>query len=279
MDERLAKAYVPESEEQIEEDDGRIGAKTVVFDIYETDQVNVVKVSKDKLTVTSQSAFASLKANCCIYKGKYMYEVQLKSKGVMQIGFCSSECKFSADSGVGDTRYSYGLDGSKQRLWHVYTKKYGNFWRSGDIFGICLDQDEGRIEYHRNGVNLGEAFKDIEKGLALYPAVSLAFNDGLTANFGGSPFRYPVNGYRPLQDPPKKLLAQADILLEYIVNIARHLSSSKNESVTSSTGLSSTSLYLLVASLLIERAVPILTNSYTVEEKVLKILKSLCVLK
>lgn len=209
-----------------------------------------------------------------------MYEVQLKSKGVMQIGFCSDQCKFTQDTGVGDTRFSYGLDGSKQRLWHVYTKKYGPFWRSGDIFGICLDLDNRKIEYYRNGVSLGVAFSDIDKGLALYPAVSLAFNDGLTANFGGSPFRYPVPGYKPLQDPPTKLLRQADILLEYLVNIARHLSSSKSESIPStSSQISNTSLYLLIASLLIERAIPFLTNSYVVEEKVLKIVKSLCVLK
>lgn len=148
---------------------------------------------------TNSNNHILLKANCCIYKGKYMYEVQLKSKGVMQIGFCSDQCKFTQDTGVGDTRYSYGLDGSKQRLWHVYTKKYGPFWRSGDIFGVCLDLDERKIEYYRNGVSLGEAFRDIDKGLALYPAVSLAFNDGLTANFGGSPFRYFIVIYQTYQ--------------------------------------------------------------------------------
>lgn len=111
----------------------------------------------------------------------------------MQIGWCSAKCKFTTDTGVGDTKYSYGLDGSKQRVWHVKTEKYGPYWRSGDIFGICLDMDEGRIEYYRNGVALGDAFKNIEKGpgLALYPAVSLAFNDSLTANFGSSSFRHP----------------------------------------------------------------------------------------
>lgn len=41
----------------------------------------------------------------------------------MQIGWCSAKCKFTQDTGVGDTRNSYGLDGSKQRLWHVQTRK------------------------------------------------------------------------------------------------------------------------------------------------------------
>lgn len=42
----------------------------------------------------------------------------------MQIGWCSPKCKFTQDTGVGDTQHSYGLDGSKQRIWHVNTKKY-----------------------------------------------------------------------------------------------------------------------------------------------------------
>ena len=250
----------------------------VLFDVNEEILVNI---SKDKLSLLSQSAFSTLKANACVYSGKYMYEIQLKSKGVMQIGFCTSQCRFTQDTGVGDTKYSYGLDGSKQRLWHVYTKKYGPFWRSGDIIGCCLNMVEGKIEYHRNGVALGEAFNNIERGpgLSLFPAVSLAFNDSLTANFGGSPFRYPVDGYKPLQNPPLKMLYQADVLLEYFVNVARFTSNFKETATTSPTDISSDSFYMLIASILIEKMIPLLINSYIVEEKVVPIIKSLCVLK
>lgn len=258
-------------------------AKMVVWDMESTDNLsNMVKISKERLTLVSQSAFSTLKANACIFAGRCMYEVQLKSKGVMQIGFCSSQCKFTQDTGVGDTKHSYGLDGSKKRLWHVYTKNYGPYWRSGDIFGVCLDMDKGTIQYYRNGVALGLAFEDIERGpgMTLFPAVSLAFNDSLTANFGGSPFRYPVAGYKPLQNPPFKLLHQADYLLEYLVNISRLISSNQKNSVPkSSSEISIDTFYMLVASNIVERIVPLLLNSYIVEEKVVKIVKNLCVLK
>lgn len=82
-----------------------------------------VSMSKDRLTVVSKSVFATLKANCCVFRGRWMYEVHLRTKGIMQIGFCSAQCAFSSDCGVGDTRNSYSWDGSKQRLWHVQTKK------------------------------------------------------------------------------------------------------------------------------------------------------------
>lgn len=142
--------------------------------------------------------------------------------------------------------------------------------------------DEGKIEYYRNGIGLGEAFNNLDKGpgLALHPAVSLAFNDGLTGNFGGSPFRYPVNGYKPLQDPPDYLLYKADILLEYLVNTARLICSSKvDRKSNDGTGVSNSTYYMLISSLLVEKIAPLLINSYVVEEKILKLIKSLCVLK
>ncbi|XP_053673835.1 E3 ubiquitin-protein ligase RNF123 [Anopheles nili] len=266
--------------------DGRLGPRRTVFDV--TDDGSIL-ISKDRLTLQSQNAFSTVKANCCVYGGRWMYEVQLRSKGVMQIGWCSAHCKFTQDTGVGDTRYSYGLDGSKQRIWHVYTQKYGPFWRSGDIFGVCVDMDVGRIEYYRNGAPLGEAFKDIERGpgLALYPAVSLAYNDSLTANFGGSPFKHPVDRYKPLQEAPNVALYQAECLLKYLVNlsgaISQHARISGANQKTSSTQNASVvtpeTMYMLLASCLIERIAPLLGNSYVVEDKVFSYIRGLCVLR
>lgn len=280
LDNRL-KNLADDDDEPIE---GLIyNSKQVVWDIEGTDlHTNLVKVSKDRLSLLSQSAFSTIRANACIYTGKFMYEVQLKSKGVMQIGFCSAQCTFTQDTGVGDTKNSYGLDGSKKRLWHVSTKTYGPYWRSGDIFGVCLDMDNGFIEYYRNGVALGRAFENVERGpgRALFPAVSLAFSDSLTANFGASPFRYPVNGYRPLQNPPIKMLNQTDHLLDYLVNLARLLSSKQNyPTPNSSCEISIDSFYLLVANSVIERIVPLLMNSYVVEARVIRIIRTLCVAK
>jgi Kip1 ubiquitination-promoting complex protein 1 len=97
-----------------------IGAKTVVWDVENAANLaNLVKISKDHLSILSQSAFSTLKANATVVSGKYMYEVQLKSKGVMQIGFCSSKCKFTEDTGVGDTKYSYGLGEALQNCFCI----------------------------------------------------------------------------------------------------------------------------------------------------------------
>ncbi|KFB45879.1 AGAP009295-PA-like protein [Anopheles sinensis] len=284
LDEKLRdhEFRTPQRNEPIE---GRLGPRRTVFDATEDGSI---LISKDKLTLQSQNAFSTVKANCCVYGGRWMYEVQLRSKGVMQIGWCSSHCKFTQDTGVGDTRYSYGLDGSKQRIWHVYTQKYGPFWRSGDIFGVCVDMDAGHIEYYRNGAPLGEAFRDIERGpgLALYPAVSLAFNDSLTANFGGSPFKHPVERYRPLQEAPYIALYQADCLLKYLVNLSGTISQhgrisggGQQRSSTKPHCVSAESMYMLLAGCLIERIAPLLANSYVVEDKVFSYIRGMCVLR
>lgn len=55
--------------------EGRLGPAKVTFVSDPNDTNNLVKISKDRLTIQSQSAFSTLKANCCVYKGKWMYEV------------------------------------------------------------------------------------------------------------------------------------------------------------------------------------------------------------
>lgn len=102
---------------------GCLGPAVKYLDVADGGPLHSVIISANKLEVQSQSAFSTVRANCCVFRGRWMYEVQLHTKGIMQIGWCSLRCKFTSDTGVGDTRYSYGLDGSKQRLWHVQSKK------------------------------------------------------------------------------------------------------------------------------------------------------------
>lgn len=165
----------------------------------------------------------------------------------------------------------------------VFSFRFGPFWRSGDIYGVCLDMDNGTIEYYRNGVELGKAFSNIERGpgVALFPAASLAVNETIVANFGGSPFRYPVAGYNALQEKPDALLAQCDFLLQNLVNLSRLMSSPRTVPIakTESRYPSDAAVYMIVANLLIEKIAPMILNSYVLEEKVLSYVQSMCVLR
>ena len=44
--------------------------------------------------------------------------------------------------------------------------------------------------------------------MAYFPALSLPHGERCALNFGGMPFRYPVSGYRSIQESPKKSLLQ-----------------------------------------------------------------------
>ena len=65
---------------------------------------------------------------------------------------------------------------------------------------------------------MGEAFNQIRlgQGIAYFPAVSLSLGENLRANFGATPLRYPMEGYRPLQDPPTGDLVKSQQLFSYL---------------------------------------------------------------
>lgn len=78
---------------------GRIGPRLARFDV--STHHGLFIVSPDRLSVNSQSNFSTMRANVGLFSGKWMYELQLGSKGVMQVGWGTAQCKFSQESGVG----------------------------------------------------------------------------------------------------------------------------------------------------------------------------------
>lgn len=71
---------------------------------------------------------------------------------------------------------------------------------------------------YRNGKSFGVAFDTVRMGptYAYFPAVSLSLSENLRANFGATPLHYPLEGYRPLQDPPTMDLVAAQQLFCYL---------------------------------------------------------------
>ncbi|XP_063833889.1 E3 ubiquitin-protein ligase RNF123-like [Ostrinia nubilalis] len=216
---KTAKKHAPivveNTTENADDRPGRVGPKLVVFDAS-TGTGRLVLVGDERVSVQGLSSFATIRATACVYAGKWMYEVQLGTKGIMQIGWCTASCIFSMDTGVGDTAHSYAYDGGRVRRWNVATCPYGQAWLPGDVIGSCIDLDKGTLEYYRNGVSLGVAFTQVAhgSGLAYFPAVSLAMQEHLYANFGHVPFVFPVEGFAPLQAAPVKDCTRAAILFK-----------------------------------------------------------------
>ncbi|KAM6343871.1 LOW QUALITY PROTEIN: E3 ubiquitin-protein ligase RNF123 [Alca torda] len=208
-----------DSRDQVAE--GRLGPSAVVLD-HTSGFEGLLLVDDDLLGVIGHSNFGSIRATTCVYKGKWIYEVLISSQGLMQIGWCTLNCRFNQEEGVGDTPDSYAYDGNRVRKWNVTTTNYGKSWAAGDIVSCLIDLDEGTIAFCLNGISLGTAFDNITRGagMAYFPAISLSFKESVAFNFGSRPLRYPsVEGYRPLQDPPVADLVKARKLLGYLKNV------------------------------------------------------------
>ncbi|XP_029455522.1 E3 ubiquitin-protein ligase RNF123 [Rhinatrema bivittatum] len=200
--------------------EGRLGPSTVVLD-HTNGFEGLLLVDDDLLGVIGHSNFSSIRATTCVYRGKWLYEVLISSQGLMQIGWCTLNCRFNQEEGVGDTPDSYAYDGNRVRKWNVTTTNYGKSWAAGDIVSCLIDLDEGTISFCLNGVSLGTAFSNIVMGpgMAYFPAISLSFKESVAFNFGSRPLRYPVEGYCPLQDPPSTDLQKVYRLLGFLKNV------------------------------------------------------------
>lgn len=194
---------------------GRIGPAEVLLD--SSSNIGTLIVQLDKLGAASHSNFSTMRANTCVFKGKWVYEIMLGSKGVMQLGWCTLNCRFSQEEGVGDTADSYAYDGSRLRKWNVRTFKYGEAWLTGDVISCAIDLDNGHLEFFRNGHSMGIAFTNVKTGpgYAYFPAFSLSMEENVQVNFGATPLKFPVEDYQPLQDPKVLDACQARVLLHY----------------------------------------------------------------
>eukprot|EP00276_Gloeochaete_wittrockiana_P003553 CAMPEP_0184658454 /NCGR_PEP_ID=MMETSP0308-20130426/25442_1 /TAXON_ID=38269 /ORGANISM="Gloeochaete witrockiana, Strain SAG 46.84" /LENGTH=1254 /DNA_ID=CAMNT_0027097437 /DNA_START=197 /DNA_END=3961 /DNA_ORIENTATION=+ len=184
--------------------EGRIGPPIVMADLGES--AGDIHTQFDRLEIESRSNFCSFRANVCVFKGKWMYEVVLGTSGIQQLGFCTLSCPFTNEEGVGDSQDSFAYDGKRMKKWNVDCTTYGQEWTAGDVIGCCIDLDQHHISYYRNGISMGLAFDFSDKfsrnGVAAYfPAISLSYGERSLLNFGTLPFIYPVQSYSPFQSP------------------------------------------------------------------------------
>ncbi|KAI8821097.1 uncharacterized protein EV422DRAFT_567419 [Fimicolochytrium jonesii] len=121
--------------------------------------------------------------------GRYAYEVELRSDGILQIGWAERVAGWDPEVGVGvgDDEYSYAVDGNRGKKWHAGVttdNDYGEDWFIGDIITAVIDLDAGELEYFKNGKSVGAAFTGIDADVAWYPAISLAAGQGCKVRFG-----------------------------------------------------------------------------------------------
>ena len=138
---------------------------------------------------------------CYLRKGKWYYEVQLITEGIIQIGWADEafEGNSNTGDGVGDHIHSWAFDGARLQKWNADPESYGLAWKAGDTIGCLLDLDQQSIEFKLNGQSMGIAFTDLQLQGGLFPCFSLEKDEIIRVNIGQRPFidQEPL-GYLPI---------------------------------------------------------------------------------
>lgn len=210
------------------------GSGGTAVHLDETSICGELKVLQQPLLVESFAVFSSARADACVLRGKWMYEVVLETSGIQQLGWTTVACQFTDRKGVGDAEDSYAFDGKRVSKWNKSARAYGQPWVVGDVIGCCIDLEACEISFYRNGISLGVAFEGIRRigiGMGYYPAISLSEGERCDVNFGGRPFRYPVTGFLPLQSPPASN-SFADYLLQCLSRLLDVQSADRSDSTS-----------------------------------------------
>lgn len=133
-----------------------------------------------------------------LFHGKWFYEVEVVTSGLIQVGWIDDYFQGSSDQGegVGDHAHSWSYDGNRQRRWNSGSSSYGEKWRAGDIIGCLLDLTSQEMIFFRNGVSLGVAYSEVHCSMddprsGLMPGISLERGEIIRVNLGHQPFAYP----------------------------------------------------------------------------------------
>ena len=164
-------------------------------------------------TVLGIASFSSFRASHCalprVYNksglGAYVFEVQLHTSGIMQVGWVTQHTRYTFEDGVGDSADSFAYDGKRVKKWNEQSSRYGEEWTAGDVIGCCIDYDADEVKFFRNGKDLGVAFEgalpyddSMDPYMLMYPAVSLSQGECCEINLGNLKFQYEYEGFDPV---------------------------------------------------------------------------------
>eukprot|EP01045_Picozoa_sp_COSAG04_P014103 COSAG04_NODE_1038_length_8607_cov_2.977433_10_plen_819_part_00 len=138
---------------------------------------NVVQANH---TITFGSAFDTVGApESMAETGKVFYEVELlkftKHSCAIQFGWASAGLKqtdSSTNTGVGDDRHGWGLDGARGMKWFGGSSHWDIRWKQGDTLGFAADLEANKLLFGHNG-EWSVAFEDVQwpEG-GIYPALT-----------------------------------------------------------------------------------------------------------
>lgn len=170
-----------------------------------------------------------------LFNGKWFYEVEVVTSGLIQIGWIDGYFQGSSDQGegVGDHSHSWSYDGNRQRRWNSGSSSYGEKWKAGDIIGCLLDFTTNEMTFFRNGINLGVAYSGFKCSVSnklsgLMPGISLERGEIIRVNLGHQPFAYPPTIVHDFDGVSRAVMMPASsALIKSIENVSGGASGSR----------------------------------------------------
>lgn len=184
------------------------------------DKGSGVTLANSNLTVTIGNNRNGVRATEGKTRGKWYWEIYVGDTtggGDNSIFFGVANSSVVMDTYVYDKqggRFYYRYNGNK----FPENVNYGD--PSGSLIGVALNMDEYTLEFYRNGVSQGISHTNLEMLGEVFPCItqgSTAPSYNTTANFGATPFKYPIpEGYMPYDVEnaswfnPRKFLLKSD---------------------------------------------------------------------
>jgi hypothetical protein len=163
-----------------------------------------IVLSNGNLTTTqSGTNYRSARANMGKSSGRWYWEVTIEVGINNMVGVGTSAVNL--ETWLGSSVYGWSYGENAGRKWHSGASvAYGAVCTAGDVIGIALDLDNGKIWWSKNGAwqasgNPETGANPAFTGLSgtLYPMITHRYLDQqATTNFGASAFSYSVpSGY------------------------------------------------------------------------------------
>jgi hypothetical protein len=108
--------------------------------------------AEGNLQLTGAGLFSNLFSTIAVDKGKWYMECKVISNPDSLLGIASIDQVNSTFTYIGSTTLSWGYHAGNGKLYNNGSNTtYGNTYTTGDIVGIALDMDNGKVYFHKNG--------------------------------------------------------------------------------------------------------------------------------
>ena len=155
----------------------------------------------------SGASFAQAYCSIQMSSGKWYCEMTAGADVAnLSLGLITGTANAAANRYLGQDSFTYGYDPDGRKVNNASYSLYGNSWTAGDIIGIILDADNGKLYFSKNGTvqNSGDPVAGTNAAFTgltgPYRFVAAVENGGICDfNFGQRAFSYtPPSGFKAL---------------------------------------------------------------------------------